>query len=880
MLDSALPGGRAKNQSKPQPIENQMKHKEKPILPPSTDSDFVNHALQTVARGLKSMQDLQARTAAAHQQFLETQAEAGRALQRMMESTQRLAETRLGIPAHSANAADNSATFALPPTAEKEPHFRSSDRPETSPAPAPLSETLGHSSEIKRVPPAEQTVPVSVDLPQHADAEGLDSSIIAGTLVNVVSELTGYPKDMLHMDMDIEADLGIDSIKRVEILSRLEEKLPGLPGVEPDTMATLKTLGQIVAYLGQTGSIPSPAKMEAAQPDSQNESRQFSQAENAMLSEALLEVVSELTGYPMDMLDADMDIEADLGIDSIKRVEILSTLEERVPGLPEVTPEMLGSLKTLGQIAGYLMGTAKETPPHTKAAESIQARDMDRPVTPVVSPTPLHASIERDSDAMPIVRKYVKLQHAPRSAGQPLTLKPDGMVYILEESSALAEALAGTLNSRGCGAAVMTRSMMDDILQQKQAVPRSSGLIIPADPGITSDEASDGFLKDVFMLVQAMSGELLDTGEGSKTLLAFITRLDGAFGFSGQSIGQPAMGGLAGLLKTANLEWPGVFCRALDIDPGWNDLEAISERVADELVAPDPSDPLEIGLTAKHRFSLALQDLPEKKRKIHPLGLAQNDVVVATGGARGVTAAAAIALARRSGARMALMGRSEAPLPEPAWLQGLTSPADIKQAILENEFNNNGASPMDIERSYTRHMADREMRATFNGFDKAGVDMHYFSVDIRDQRKTAAAVERIHAAMGPVAAIVHGAGVVEDRLIVDKTADQLDLVFDTKVKGLRNLLTATRNYALKHLVIFSSISARSGNTGQADYAMANEVLNKIAVDFSLNHPDCRTLSINWGPWDGGMVTPSLKKMFAKAEHRANTPGSRRAEHVR
>jgi len=863
VLEKAPPESLALYKSKIQTIQNQMKNKEKPTLPPSTGSNFVNDALQTVTQGLKSMQDLQARTAAAHQKFLETQAEAGRALQRMMESTQRLAETTLGIPANTAHATEKIDAVPLPPIAERDTYNQQSDRSETSPAPSSLSGVSSTSFEKQKVTPTEQTAPVSVDVSHHTDTEGPDSSIIASSLLNVVSELTGYPKDMLKMDMDIEADLGIDSIKRVEILSTLEERVPGLPEVTPELMGSLKTLGQIVAYLGQASSTPSPAIMETTQPDSQNDSQQLSHAENTMLSDALLEVVSELTGYPKDMLDMDMNIEADLGIDSIKRVEILSTLEDRVPGLPEMTPELMGSLKTLGQIADYLTGNANETPLQKEEEESIQTRGLDRPDISFVSPAPLQATTERKNNSMPIVRKTVKVQEAPWSAGQQLTLKPKGTVYILEESSGLAEALAEAFNSHGFKAAVMTRSMMDDILQQNQAVPRTSGLIIPADEGIRPDKESDHFLKDAFKLVQAMSGELLDTGEGSNTLLATITRLDGAFGFNGKSIDHPAMGGLAGLLKTADLEWPGVFCRALDIDPEWNELEAIPERVADELLTPNPADPLEIGLTANRRFTLALHDMPGEQGKIQPLGLAQNDVVVVTGGARGVTAAAAIALARCSGARMALMGRSEAPLPEPAWLQGLTAQADMKQAILENEFNNNGASPMDIERSYTRHMADREMRFTFNEFDKAGVDMQYFSVDIRDHKKTTAALERIHASMGPVAAIVHGAGVVEDRLIVDKTADQLDLVFDTKVKGLRNLLTATRENALKHLVIFSSISARNGNSGQADYAMANEVLNKIAIDFSQKNPDCRTRAINWGPWDGGMVTPSLKKMFEK-----------------
>ena len=79
------------------------------------------------------------------------------------------------------------------------------------------------------------------------------------------------------------------------------------------------------------------------------------------ISSAMIDIVSELTGYPADMLGLDMDIEADLGIDSIKRVEILSTLEDRLPGLPQVTPDIMGGLKTLGQICDYLTSGSDET---------------------------------------------------------------------------------------------------------------------------------------------------------------------------------------------------------------------------------------------------------------------------------------------------------------------------------------------------------------------------------------------------------------------------------------------------------------------------------------------------------------------------------------
>jgi hypothetical protein len=100
-----------------------------------------------------------------------------------------------------------------------------------------------------------------------------------------------------------------------------------------------------------------------------------------------------------------------------------------------------------------------------------------------------------------------------------------------------------------------------------------------------------------------------------------------------------------------------------------------------------------------------------------------------------------------------------------------------------------------------------------------------------------------------------------DRLIAEKQPEQFQQVFETKVDGLHALLDAADSDALRYLVLFSSVSARLGNRGQSDYAMANEALNKIARQQAKHLPNCKVLSINWGPWDGGMVTPSLKATF-------------------
>ncbi|PCJ33990.1 MAG: polyketide synthase, partial [Moraxellaceae bacterium] len=112
-----------------------------------------------------------------------------------------------------------------------------------------------------------------------------------------------------------------------------------------------------------------------------------------------------------------------------------------------------------------------------------------------------------------------------------------------------------------------------------------------------------------------------------------------------------------------------------------------------------------------------------------------------------------------------------------------------------------------------------------------------------------------------ITGIIHGAGVLADKYIEQKTVKDFDAVYSTKVQGMTALLNCVDASQLTHLVLFSSAAGYYGNEGQADYSVANEILNKTALRFKQLHPSCHVVSFNWGPWDGGMVTPELKKMF-------------------
>jgi NAD(P)-dependent dehydrogenase (short-subunit alcohol dehydrogenase family) len=160
-------------------------------------------------------------------------------------------------------------------------------------------------------------------------------------------------------------------------------------------------------------------------------------------------------------------------------------------------------------------------------------------------------------------------------------------------------------------------------------------------------------------------------------------------------------------------------------------------------------------------------------------------------------------------------------------------------------------------------VAVREIRRTLQAIGSAGGEARYQAVDVSDASAVAEAVAQARASWGSITGVIHGAGALADKLIADKTDAQFAKVFRTKVVGLRALLDATVDDELAFLLLFSSVAGHSGNQGQADYAMANEVLNKVAaLEQRRRGPRCLVRALGWGPWDGGMVDASVRAHFA------------------
>jgi len=136
------------------------------------------------------------------------------------------------------------------------------------------------------------------------------------------------------------------------------------------------------------------------------------------------------------------------------------------------------------------------------------------------------------------------------------------------------------------------------------------------------------------------------------------------------------------------------------------------------------------------------------------------------------------------------------------------------------------------------------------------------TIDVRSDAEMERLTADIRAKYGPIDAVLHGAGLIEDRLISDKTPESFDRVFDTKAAPIFSLAAHLEANEARTLILFGSIAGRFGNRGQADYAAANEFLNRAAHWFAHERPGTRVICVNWGPWASiGMASDAVNSLF-------------------
>ncbi|WP_206791716.1 type I polyketide synthase [Amycolatopsis sp. MtRt-6] len=533
------------------------------------------------------------------------------------------------------------------------------------------------------------------------------------------------------------------------------------PGRDQAIVDFLRTTRELVAaqrevMLGYLGSAPAPVPLPVV--IEEPEAQAPAEKPEADVMRTVIDVVSERTGYPADMIAGDLDLEADLSIDSIKRTEIAGTLLARL-GLPaDDRTDQLSRDRTANALAAHLESWLTPTPPAAPP------------------------------------RRY-RLERVP------VPLAPD----------------PGRLRGK-------TVAAPDDAV--RAAFAAAGADVVEADADITVLFARD--LTEVFTRLKALRGTVLVAAEPD------------------------AVPGLRGLVRSAALERAGVT-RLVEV------TQDVAKTLVDEALSDGPSV---VGHDDAGRFTIEPRpaDLPSIAYsgagpgggELAALGLGPDSVVLLVGGARGITAHAAVAFAA-AGCRLELAGRT----PWPGEPDDLPADPTAMRAVLAGR----GGSVAEIERRVRTVLAQREIGRTLDEIRAAGGDPAYRVLDARD----ADAVQRLVKDLGGrLDGVVFAAGVIDDKLMADKDEQSFRTVFETKAAGARTLLDALDTEP-GFVAFFGSIAAVLGNRGQTDYAAANDALETLGR----NWPG-RAVTVHWGPWapdadHGGMVSPELAREYERRD---------------
>ncbi|MCT9093803.1 SDR family NAD(P)-dependent oxidoreductase [Streptomyces sp. ASQP_92] len=589
----------------------------------------------------------------------------------------------------------------------------------------------------------------------------------------------------------------------------------------------------------------------------------------AQAEQILRELVAEKTGYTVEMVSPDLDIQADLGIDSLKQVEIASEAWRRYPFLPREEIYRFAQARTVGELALLLTEIVADA---------------------TATPHSGHQSV-------PVGRGHLTLKPLPEADALAGAYGPHPTALLLDDGSKLAGAVSAALSAQEWevrtvplpGTATGTGALDDwreDTLRERiSAVLGSSErldlCVLPAGRDVPSAgaEAAIARLSHAVLVAKHATPALKDTVRaGYRAAFMAVTQLDGALGLDGSGGDEAAalLGGLGGLVKAVGVEEPELFCRAVDIAPELDPAAAAARFVTE---TTDASRVSEVAWDGTQRACLAVTPaLIEPAPPTVDAAPKATDLLVVTGGARGITAWCCTTLAAERACGFVLLGRT-ALTEMPAWAAGHDDPAALSAACRAHAAaaGRDVDSPevhnaLDAEVNLVRQQA--EIRATLAALRAQGAEATYVTADVADATAVTAALTPF---ADRVTGVIHGAGVLADKPLPLKTPQDVARVVNTKLTGLLNVLAALPDENLRHLVVFTSVSGIYGNGRQTDYAMANEALNRFACAWQTRHPSCEVSAMAWGPWQGGMASdgprpcsPSSASNYSPASRGART----------
>jgi malonyl CoA-acyl carrier protein transacylase/3-oxoacyl-(acyl-carrier-protein) synthase/NAD(P)-dependent dehydrogenase (short-subunit alcohol dehydrogenase family) len=720
-----------------------------------------------------------------------------------------------------------------------------------------------------------------------APAARLDATdAVKERILALVVEKTGYPKDMLDLDLDLEADLGVDTVKQAEMFAAIRE-IYNIPRDENRKLRDYPTLAHVIRFvyekrpdLAASAVLPTDVSVVSAPI-----SVEMPANTDELIKEKVLQIVAEKTGYPIDMLDLDLDLEADLGIDTVKQAEMFASVRAAF-NIPRDENLKLRDFPTLARVIQF----AKDGRPvlanaHAQASPMVQAKTaflveektdttLSSASTPVKKARPTPVPFDA-ANAIPR-RVPVATLRPPLNLCKPtgVTLGPGKRVVIMPDKSGVVEVLTKRLQSKDVEVLQIDPAWDAETLAIHLKKWMAAGSVhgvywLPAldDEGKLSEmdlatwhEALRVRIKCLYTTTRVLYEQVGAQG----TFLVTGTRLGGQHGYDEAGATAPLGGAVVGFTKTYKRERPDALAKAVDFT-----MESLTPEIAELLLEETLRDPgaVEIGYKLGLRWTVGLQEQPATDGQ-PGMTLDKDSVFLISGAAGSIVSAITADLAAASGGTFYLLDLVQEPKPDDPDLKRFVSDKEGLKRDLFARIQARGerATPAAVEKELSTLERKVAARSAIDSVIASGGVAHYFAVNLTDAEAVARVVSQVREHSGHIDVLLHAAGIERSHFLPDKDPREFDLVFDVKTDGWFNLVRAIGEMPLGATVAFSSIAGRFGNAGQTDYSSANDLLCKISSSFRTTRPGTRAIAVDWTAWGGiGMATRgSIPKMMELA----------------
>jgi NAD(P)-dependent dehydrogenase (short-subunit alcohol dehydrogenase family)/acyl carrier protein len=591
----------------------------------------------------------------------------------------------------------------------------------------------------------------------------------------------------------------------------------------------------------------------------------------------VLAVVAEKTGYPPEMLDLDLDLEADLGVDTVKQAETFAAIREAF-GIERVEDLKLRDYPTLRHVINFVYERRPDLKPTGEASATPVApvADPSAPTAPAPAARPAVTLVPVENADMVPRRVVVPALRPPIELCKPTGVVLDGntRVVVMMDRGGVGKALLNRLEKRGVGTLVFDEPPSAEALEQQLKGWLAEGPIhgvywLPAldvEPAIedmdlaTWREHNRGRVKNLYLTLRT----LYDTLVGPGTFLVSATRLGGLHGYGPEGASAPLGGAVVGCTKSYKRERQNILVKAVDFEPGRKTAEPADLLIAETLFDPGV---VEVGYRDGLRYTVTFEERPAVDGT-PGMYLGKDTVFVVTGAAGGITSAITADLAAASGGVFYLLDLTPKPDPDDPNIALFRQDKEALKRKLIDDFRAAGErpTPVMIDRKILAIEREEAALRAIEAVQAAGGTAHYFSVNLLDGPGVAAVIADVRERYGRIDVLLHAGGIEISKALPDKEPKEFDLVFDIKADGYFSILNAAKGMPIGAAVVFSSVAGRFGNSGQSDYSSANDLLCKVTSSMRSWRPETRGIAIDWTAWGGiGMATRgSIPKIMEMA----------------